>query len=261
MSSARAPGAIISHRGGSFLWPENTLLAFRNTLALPVEQAECDIHLTADGVPVVIHDATADRTTDGRGPVGAMTAAEVAALRIRGAPELGVPTLAQAAALFAGGRMLFRVEIKTDPAGTPYPDVVPRVLAALNGAGARDRAVIIAFHAPTVAAAWAAGGLAGAAWLLEPAALRALGAAGAAAVTRAHGLPAAETRIDAADADYVAAMRAAGLGCGVWGANHADTIDRALALGLDAFATDDPALAIGRRALAWARAEAEPLPR
>ncbi|WP_431283822.1 glycerophosphodiester phosphodiesterase [Humitalea sp. 24SJ18S-53] len=245
----RATGAIISHRGGSFLWPENTLVAFRNSLALPVEQAECDIHLTADGVPVVIHDALAERTTDGRGPIAAMTAAEVARLRIRGAAEVGVPTLAEVAAHFAGRRMFFRVEIKADAAGTPYPDVVARVLAVLDGAGARDRSIIIAFHAPTVAAAWAAGGLAGAAWLLEPGTLRDLGPAGAAAVAVAHGLPAAETRIDGADEAYVAAMRAAGLGCGAWGANHAATIDRALALGLDAFATDDPALAIARRAM------------
>lgn len=250
MTARRSPSPInshiISHRGGAFLWPENTLLAFRNTRGLPVEQAECDVHLTRDGVPVVIHDATASRTTDGLGPVGAMTAAEVAALRIRGAGECGVPTLAEVAALFADGPMLLRIEIKTDITGAPYPDVVPRVLAAIGQA--RRNSIIIAFHAPTVAAAWAAGGLAGAAWLLEPATLRDLGPSGAAAVALAHGLPAAETRIDVADAGYVAAMRQAGLGCGAWGANHAGTIDRALGLGLDAFATDDPALAISRRA-------------
>ncbi|PZW44730.1 glycerophosphoryl diester phosphodiesterase [Humitalea rosea] len=242
-------GAIISHRGGSFLWPENTLLAFSNTYAMPVEQVECDVHLTADGEPVVIHDALADRTTDGRGPVAAMTASEVARLRIRGAGQLGVPSLAAVAALFARGRMLLRVEIKPDATGRPYPEIVPRVLSVLVDAGMLGRSLIIAFDAPTVAAAWRAGGLAGAAWLVEPATLRGLGVAGVAAVALAHGLPAAETGIAAADAAYVAAMRAAGLGCGAWGANHAETIDRALALGLDAFATDDPALALGRRAL------------
>ena len=159
MTATASPGSIISHRGGSFLWPENTLVAFRNTLALPVEQAECDIHLTRDGVPVVIHDAMAERTTDGRGPIGAMTAAEVAALRIRGAGDCGVPTLAEVAALFASGPMLLRVEIKPDATGTPYPDVVARVLAALGPA--RGKSIMIAFHAPTVAVAWAAGGGAG----------------------------------------------------------------------------------------------------
>jgi len=241
-------GSIISHRGGSFLWPENTLLAFRNTLALPVEQAECDVHLTADGEAVVIHDAMAERTTDGRGPVAAMTAAEVARLRIRGAGECGVPTLAAVAGLFSAARMLLRVEIKADQSGRPYPEIIPRVLSVLDAAGMLGRSLVIGFEAPGVAAAWAAGGLAGAAWLVEPATSRSLGAEGVAAVARAHGLPAVETHIAAADAAYVAAMRRAGLGCGAWGANHADTIDRALALGLDAFATDDPALALGRRA-------------
>jgi len=58
---------IISHRGGALPWPENSLRAFANSRALPIDQAECDVHLTAEGTPVVIHDATANRTTDGRG--------------------------------------------------------------------------------------------------------------------------------------------------------------------------------------------------
>ena len=55
---------IASHRGGAFLWPENSALAFRQALALPAEQLELDVHLSADGAVVVIHDATLDRTTD-----------------------------------------------------------------------------------------------------------------------------------------------------------------------------------------------------
>ena len=55
--------AIASHRGGAFLWPENSLAAFRGTAGLALEQAECDVHATADGEAVVIHDATLDRTT------------------------------------------------------------------------------------------------------------------------------------------------------------------------------------------------------
>ncbi|MFC7609270.1 glycerophosphodiester phosphodiesterase [Teichococcus aestuarii] len=81
---------MVSHRGGAFLWPENSLEAFRNTLSLAVEQAECDVHLSADGVPVVIHDATLNRTTEGDGPVAARPAADLAATRLRGAGA-GVP--------------------------------------------------------------------------------------------------------------------------------------------------------------------------
>jgi glycerophosphoryl diester phosphodiesterase len=71
---------IMAHRGGSGLWPENTLYAFERAVALGVDVLEMDIHSTADGVLVVIHDSTVDRTTDGTGPVQALTLAELKAL-------------------------------------------------------------------------------------------------------------------------------------------------------------------------------------
>ncbi len=52
---------IAAHRGGSLEWPENSPTAFRNTARMPVDQVEFDIHPTADGAIVVIHDATLDR--------------------------------------------------------------------------------------------------------------------------------------------------------------------------------------------------------
>ena len=71
---------IASHRGGAFLWPENSALAFRQALALPAEQLELDVHLSADGVPMVLHDATLDRTTDATGPLRARDAAALRAV-------------------------------------------------------------------------------------------------------------------------------------------------------------------------------------
>jgi glycerophosphoryl diester phosphodiesterase len=64
---------VIAHRGGAGLAPENTLTAFENASGLGVDVIELDVHSTADGAIVVIHDATADRTTDGSGRVGEMT--------------------------------------------------------------------------------------------------------------------------------------------------------------------------------------------
>lgn len=55
---------VIAHRGNSSVAPENTLPAFRSAAALGVDLVELDYHQTADGVPVVIHDATLERTTD-----------------------------------------------------------------------------------------------------------------------------------------------------------------------------------------------------
>ena len=74
---------IASHRGGALLWPENSPTAFRETAALPVDQVEFDIHPTADGEIVVIHDATLDRTTTGTGPVAARTLAQLRALSLK----------------------------------------------------------------------------------------------------------------------------------------------------------------------------------
>lgn len=71
---------VFGHRGGARLGPENTRLAFARGLAAGADGVECDVRLSADGVPVLIHDATLDRTTSGRGPVAALTAAELAAL-------------------------------------------------------------------------------------------------------------------------------------------------------------------------------------
>ena len=72
---------LIAHRGGSALAPENTLVAFRRALAWwGADLLETDVQPTADGDAVVIHDPTVDRTTDGRGRVCEMTAAELGRL-------------------------------------------------------------------------------------------------------------------------------------------------------------------------------------
>ena len=71
---------VIAHRGGRALAPENTLAAFRNAAGLGVDVLEYDVHITADGHLVVIHDDTVDRTTNGSGKVNEMTLDEIKAL-------------------------------------------------------------------------------------------------------------------------------------------------------------------------------------
>jgi glycerophosphoryl diester phosphodiesterase len=238
---------IVSHRGGTFLWPENSLEAFRATLSLPVEQAECDVHLSADGVPVVIHDAVLNRLTDQKGDVSARTAGELAGIRLRGARGGSVPSLAEVAALFTAGSMQLQVEIKNDAAGRPYPGLLDRSLGVLDSAGIRPRCRIITFDAEIAAAAQQAGGLAGVIWLFEAVTLGWLGADGIIAVAKTYGLRMVETEIGALNAETCARLRHHGLGVAAWGANHADSLDKAFALGLDAVATDDPVLALQLR--------------
>ncbi|HSC72353.1 MAG TPA: glycerophosphodiester phosphodiesterase family protein, partial [Candidatus Methylomirabilis sp.] len=68
---------VHAHRGASGLAPENTLAAFRKALELGVDALEMDLHVTRDGVVVVIHDEKLERTTDGRGSIDELTLDEV----------------------------------------------------------------------------------------------------------------------------------------------------------------------------------------
>ncbi|HTP62539.1 MAG TPA: glycerophosphodiester phosphodiesterase [Burkholderiales bacterium] len=73
---------IVAHRGGGSLAPENTLGAMRLGASMGFEGVEFDVMLAADGTPVVIHDETVNRTTNGRGSVPEMTYAELSSLVI-----------------------------------------------------------------------------------------------------------------------------------------------------------------------------------
>src|SRR3954471_5303264 len=77
--NARRP-QVFAHRGGCALGPENTIAAFDLGVAAGADGLELDVHLSADGVIVVHHDETLDRTTNGAGPLARHTAAELAAL-------------------------------------------------------------------------------------------------------------------------------------------------------------------------------------
>lgn len=125
---------LYAHRGASALAPENTLAAFRQAVEAGADGVELDVHLSADGVPVVIHDATLERTTDGVGKVGEHTAAELAGMDAGRwfAPEFAgepVPTLLQVLELLAG-RLRINVEIKDADAALATLQVIRAFPAA-----------------------------------------------------------------------------------------------------------------------------------
>ncbi len=68
---------VFAHRGGGGLFPENTLIAFEDSVKLGVDFLELDVHSTSDGTLVVLHDGSVDRTTDGSGKISEMTFPEV----------------------------------------------------------------------------------------------------------------------------------------------------------------------------------------
>jgi len=141
---------VISHAACKGHAPENTLAGIRAALVQGSDAIEIDLHATADGVPVLIHDDLVDRTTNGTGDVRAMTAAQVRALDAgaqgfdgRYAGER-VPTLAEALDATAGRAMLV-IEIK-------QRGIEPLTVQTVRRLGAADRVMVWSFHPATVAA-------------------------------------------------------------------------------------------------------------
>jgi glycerophosphoryl diester phosphodiesterase len=113
---------VFAHRGGAALAPENTLDAFDNGLALGSDGIELDVRLSRDGVVVVVHDATLDRTTSLRGPAAARHTDELVAAK--------VPTLRSVLMRYPAARVI--VEIKERSVATARA-VVEEVRAAKAG--------------------------------------------------------------------------------------------------------------------------------
>ena len=119
---------VIAHRGGAGLWPENTLYAFGRAAVLGVDVIELDVRSTADGALVVFHDATVERTTDGRGAVGAFKLEALKRLDAahRWSPDggksfplrgsgVGVPTLEEVFAALPEMRFIIEPKRGTSP--------------------------------------------------------------------------------------------------------------------------------------------------
>ncbi len=129
------PPLITAHAACRGHAPENTLAGVRAALALGADAIEIDVHCTRDGTPVLLHDSTVDRTTDGAG--------EIAALSLRQARRLDagegerIPTLREVLREVAG-RALLVLEVK--PAG-----IEEEVLAVVRRARALDWCAVHSF--------------------------------------------------------------------------------------------------------------------
>ena len=137
-----APVLVSAHRGAPPRGlPENSLAAFENALNYAPALVETDVRRTADGVLVLMHDETLDRTTTGTGRVEDRTLAYVRGLRL--VTEGGlvtsfrVPTLAEALS-WAEGRTTLLLDVKSD---VPYPALV----AEIERLDAADQAAVIVY--------------------------------------------------------------------------------------------------------------------
>jgi glycerophosphoryl diester phosphodiesterase len=155
LGQMRTPGDaafIASHRGGGASAPENTLPAIGGALAAGFDYVEVDVALTADRQPVLMHDSTVDRTTDGHGAVEALTLAQIEVLdagawfdpRFAGTR---VPTLSQFLDLLDGSGHGAIVELK----GVWDAVAVSAAIAQISARDLERRVAISSFDARTLA--------------------------------------------------------------------------------------------------------------
>ncbi len=132
---------MVAHRGASAVVPENTLPAFVAAWESGATWVEADTQPTADGVPVILHDHTLDRTTTGFGPLRAHTSEQLAALTVPGLPGAYVPQLRELVDLLTPQRALL-LEIK----GEHSADHVRVVLETSRAAAQPDRVFAQSFE-------------------------------------------------------------------------------------------------------------------
>lgn len=136
---------VFGHRGASAYAPENTLAAFRLALEQGAHGVEFDVHLTRDGVPVVIHDFSLDKTTTGHGLVASKTYSELEALDagVHKGPEFAgepIPTLEEVFRLLAG-KIAMNIEVKADAEG-----IEDAVAALIDQYGVNDWVIVSSFN-------------------------------------------------------------------------------------------------------------------
>lgn len=237
----------IAHGGGLGRAPANTLAALEQAMADGADVLEVDTQLTADGVLVLMHDDTVDRTTDGTGAVADLTLAGVQALNAafgyEGEPAdrfagsgITVPTLAEAFAAFPDTRWI--VEIKPDT------EEAARVMCeTIREAGMETRALVGSFHdsamghfrafCPEVATGMARN---------EALSFYIMARLGLAKFhpTRAAAMqvPPHASGLDVVHPRFVSAAHARGIAVQVWTINDADEMEALIARGVDGIITD-----------------------
>jgi glycerophosphoryl diester phosphodiesterase len=219
----------VAHRGASADRPENTLPAFELAIEQRADVLECDVRMSADGVLLILHDATVDRTTSGSGELRALTAAEARSLDAGDGER--IPELAEVLAL-AAGRVRVNVDIKE-------ADVVDLAVDAVRAAGAEGQATYISFlpeawqrldelapESPVIHLVDSAAGLAS----------LALGDRGSQGVAMGVGVP-----FDIVNEGMVDRMHRHGYGVFAWTVDDEDEMRRLIACDVNGIVTNRPA--------------------
>jgi glycerophosphoryl diester phosphodiesterase len=234
-----------AHRGSRVLWPENTAEAFQGAIDLGYKYIETDVQMTRDGVAVVFHDATLERTTNGAGRVDRWDFADLQRLdaawwfnEADGYPLRGtgvrVRSLDEVFTNWPDVR--FNLDLKSRNLEWPVADVIKR--------HHRENTTLVASvvdHRTAKFRRITRGAVAVSAGRSATAAMLAASRVGATVRRRlaAYQLP-SDYRSCPIDTKLVTAIHAAGAQLHVWTVNEAADMDRLLDLGADGIVTDRP---------------------
>src|SRR5437588_2124515 len=240
--------AIVAHRGASATHPENTLGSFLAAADAGADMVELDVRLTADRVPVVLHDLDVSRTTGGSGLVHLMSLHELKQLDATGGrgPREEIPTLREVLEALSG-RVAIDLEVKNLPSepsfDSPREAIVGESLKVIEETAFDGIVLVSSFNWLSIERAKQSSpdfptGLITTADVDPWAALVYVGAKG-------HDLllPQAAALSTAGEA-FVEAAHAKGIRVGTWTVDDPEAVDRMFAMGVDAIATNDPAMAV-----------------
>jgi glycerophosphoryl diester phosphodiesterase len=227
----------IAHRGAGKLAPENTLAAFRLGAAHGYRAFECDVKLSTDGVPFLLHDATLERTTSGQGTAGqlpwaALSQLDAGSWHSRAHAGEPIPTLAGLARFILANGHQLNIEIKPTPGQETITGQVVAQQAAALWKGQTVPPLLSSFRPESLLAARDAAPQLPRALLLDslwPGWADVAAQIGCTAIVTNHKLMDADLRQQAGDAGWLAM---------VYTVNEPDDARRLLALGVDGLITD-----------------------
>lgn len=139
---------IIAHRGASIYAPENTMSAFNKAIQQKADAIELDVRLTKDGIPVVCHDATIKRTSNGKGAVHNLTLKQLKKYDFgtwfsRKYKKEQMPTLEEVLQLFKNEQLTLNIELKNNP--TTLENFEEKVLKLVHKYRLNERVIYSSF--------------------------------------------------------------------------------------------------------------------
>lgn len=140
---------VLAHRGWSGKYPENTMLAFEKAIEIGSDGIELDVHLSADGEVMVIHDESLERTAGVKGAVSDYKRSELERISAGKTKEdsygfTPIPSLEEYLCFMKDKSAITNIELKTAP--VYYPGIEEKTLALVDSFGLRDRVVFSSFN-------------------------------------------------------------------------------------------------------------------